>query len=52
MMTETSFKNFNEKENNKVFGFISQQKLLFEQVEAVNTGSDTGKNTHFLSSLQ
>ena len=36
--TEVSFQNYNEKEKKKIFGSISPQNLLFEQVIAIKSG--------------
>ena len=41
MRTEVSFQNYNEKEKKKIFGSISPQNLLFEQVIAIKIGSGT-----------
>ena len=38
MRTDVSFQNYNEKEKKKIFGSISPQKLLFEQVIAMKKG--------------
>ena len=48
MRTEVSFQNYNEKEK-KIFGSISPQNLLFEQVVAIKNGSNTSLNTQVLS---
>ena len=44
MRTEVSFQDFNEKEKKKIFGSISPQKLLFQQVIATKSGSNTRLN--------
>ena len=49
MRTEVSFQNYNEKEKKKIFGSISPQNLLFEQVIAIKSGSITSLNTQVLS---
>ena len=51
MRTEVSFQDFNEKEK-KIFGSVSHQNLLFQQVIAIKSGSNTSLNTHLLSRLQ
>ena len=52
MRTEVSFQNYNEKEKKKIFGSISPQNLLFEQVIAIKSGSNTSLNTQVLSWFQ
>ena len=49
MRTEVSFQNYNEKEKKKTFGSTSPQNLLFEQVIAIKSGSDTNLSTQVLS---
>ena len=48
MRTEVFFQNYNEKEKKKIFGSISPQNLLFEQVIAIKSGSNTSLNTQVL----
>ena len=45
MRTEVSSQNYNEKEKKKIFGSISPQNLLFEDVMAIKSGSNTNLNT-------
>ena len=45
MRTEVSFQNYNEKEKKKIFGSNSPQNLLFEQVIAIESGSNTSLHT-------
>ena len=52
MRTEVSFQNYNEKEKKKIFGSMSPQNLLFEQVIAIKSGSNTNLNTQVLSWFQ
>ena len=52
MRTEVSFQNYNEKEKKKIFGSISPQNQLFEQVIAIKSGSNTSLNTQVLSWFQ
>ena len=52
MRTEVSSQNYKEKEKNKIFGSISAQNLLFEQVIAIKSGSNTNLNTQVLSWFQ
>ena len=49
MRTEVSFQNYNEKEEKKIFGSISPQNQLFEQVIAIKSGSNRSLNTQVLS---
>ena len=49
MRTEVSFQNYNEKEEKKIFGSISPQNQLFEQVIAIKSGSNRNLNTQVLS---
>ena len=48
MRTEFSLQNYNEKEKKKIFGSMSPQNLLFEQVIAIKCGSNTSLNTQVL----
>ena len=52
MRTEASSQNYNGKEKKKIFGSISAQNQLFEQVIAIKSGSNTNLNTQVLSSFQ
>ena len=52
MRTEVSLQNYNEKEKKKIFGFIWPQNLLFEQVIAIKSCSNTSLNTQVLSWFQ
>ena len=45
MRTEVSFQNYKEKEKKKICGSISPQNLLFDQVTAIKSGSNTSLNT-------
>ena len=49
MRTEVSFQKYKEKEKKKIFGSISPQNQLFEQVIAIKSGSSTSLNTQMLS---
>ena len=49
MRKEVSFQNYNEKEKMKIFGSISPQNQLFEQVIAIKRGSNTSLNTQVLA---
>ena len=52
MRTDVSFQNYNEKEKKKIFGSNSPQNLLFEQVIAIKSGSNTSLNRQVLSWFQ
>ena len=52
MRTEVSFQNYNEKEKKKIYGSISPQNLLFEQIIAIKSDSNTSLSTQVLSWFQ